>query len=154
MVSYHEARGEWDKVVKRLWSLRDVYPQKSLLKRALSETNQFDKLIEMQLDEAARSQDIKGELIKLEHLLKQSNKADELPDLIECLIDDPRLQLDQRVRLLMEQKRFKEVAELLIQALNWPKDQIPWTSWTDMPGLVSYLVRQLQVVAPEISVDV
>jgi len=154
MVSYYEALGEWDKVVKKLWPLRDSYPQKSLLKRALSETKQFDKLIDMQLDEAAHTQDIKGELIKLEHLLKQANKDDQLPDMVERLIADARLRLDQRVWLLMEQKRFKDVAELLIQALNWPKDQIPWVSWTDIPSLVAYLVRQLQVVAPEFSVDV
>lgn len=154
MVGYYEALGEWDEVVKRLWPLKDTFQQKSLLKRALSETNQFDKLIDLQLEEAAHTQDIKSELVKLEHLLKQSTSTDQLSEIIERLIKDSRLRLDQRTLLLMEQKRFKEVAELLIQALDWPKDQVLWTSWTDVPGLVFYLVRQLQAVAPEISVDV
>ena len=155
MVTYYESLGEWDEVVQRLWPLKDEYSTpKSLLKRALSETKQFDKLIELQLDETVYTKDIKSELIKLEHLLKQANKNSKLPEITERLINEPRLQLDQRVWILMEQKRFKDISKLLLQALNWQKDQITWSSWSDIANLVSYLNRQLQAVAPEMSVNV
>jgi tetratricopeptide (TPR) repeat protein len=151
LVSYYEALGEWDQVVKLLWSEKDRYSDRALLKRALAETNQIDKLIKLQIGELVHSHDIKVDLIKLEHQLKEFNKLDQLPSIIESLIANPNLGLDQRIWLLMEQKRYKEVAKLLIQSIDLPKDPM---SRIYIPSLLNYTVRQLELVDPETSIDV
>jgi hypothetical protein len=143
LLKYHEARGEWAKIIKLLWPEREEYGFHQLLRRVLAETGDHDKLIQLQVEDTLHANDVQKALLKLRHLLEQYGQADKLSEVIERLIKNPRLSLQQKAWLLTEQERYQEAADCLLDMLRLDTKNRARSPWANAPyAVVDAVVEQ------------
>lgn len=148
LARYHEVREEWPEVVGLLWPHRDEYGPRSLLKRAVIETNDTDKLITLQVEETIHAQDIRHAMTKLKHMLTQFGQTQKLPEVVHQLLKNKYLSLENKLWVLIDDRRNKEAVETMLAALAADAKQRKTNSWSTSPygvmDMVEVFCRQFE----------